>query len=402
MISARMKTVVGPRLGTAIGVGEDEIDGGDSGPPPVTTTLTVAILDSLDPVISHVNFDYTVVVTNTGGVDATNVVATITLDSSLTYVSSSGTGWATGIVGQVVTCTRATLAVGVAPAITVTVTTADAASTETTTADADADNSDQATQDSETTVVALVDRDATSGRRYPSSATQWSDFNAYHVAIGTANFISRSPTHGYGCQEASGNLIDQIGSMNLAAAGTPLYSQAVAGHTRVGVGFNATLNQRFSVGLGTGPNPTLTPVAMLGVFTLRTVGVLAAFMMITDSAAHRVSVIHLTGGALRTICNATNNDGTVDHRDGAAHPVLLAYDAAATTVNRYTDLEKDNGTFAAGVLDGTKGIGAQAAQSSNVGECAGFWIFEGTDAQFTDASAKAFLGALNWSGIPWS
>lgn len=117
------------------------------------TTLTVAIADSADPVLGGANVNYTVVVTNTGAADATNVTCLVALDPTLTYVSSSGTGWTTGHSAGTVTCTRATLVAGAAPTITITVTSANADSTESTTADADADNSVPATQDTETTVV---------------------------------------------------------------------------------------------------------------------------------------------------------------------------------------------------------------------------------------------------------
>lgn len=360
----------------------------------------MAITDSVDPAITHVNFSYAVIVTNTGGVgvDATSVVATVTLDAALAYVSSSGTGWATGAVGQVVTCTRATLADGAAPTITVTVTSADAAGTPTSTADVSAANAPSPLQAVQQTTVKLVDRDATSGRRMPSSVTQWNSLNAYNVAIGTPNFVAKVPTHSYGCQEASGNLIDQIGVMNLAAAGTPLYQQTVTGQTNKGVGFNEGVNQRFSVGSGTGPNPTLTPVATLTYFTGRTPAAMRGMVLLSDAGGSaRSAMLFATTGFLRTQCGATTNDGTVDHRDSAMHAGLLTYDLSATTTNRYSDLEKDLGTFAAGVLDGTKGLGAVGGQNSHLGEVVRHWIFEGTDAQHTDASAKALLQALEWA-----
>src|ERR1043166_4321693 len=118
-----------------------------------TTTLTVTLTDSADPVDAGTTFSYSSVVTNTGSATAENVTAVITLDPSLTFVSASGTGWGSSVVGQVVTLTRATLAVGAAPTITVTVMAGLSALTATSTADADADNTAPATQASQNTSV---------------------------------------------------------------------------------------------------------------------------------------------------------------------------------------------------------------------------------------------------------
>jgi uncharacterized repeat protein (TIGR01451 family) len=71
-----------------------------------------------------VNGTYTLNVSNNGPNDATGTITvTDTLPAGLTYVSATGTGWACGAVGQIVTCTRAgPLANGAsAPSITLTV-----------------------------------------------------------------------------------------------------------------------------------------------------------------------------------------------------------------------------------------------------------------------------------------
>ena len=213
----------------------------------------------------------------------------------------------------------------------------------------------------------------------------------------------RTPTHAYSCQEASGNLIDQIGSVNLVPAGAPLFLQPVSNWVRKGVGFNETVNQRFSVAAGTGWNVTLTPVAMLAYVTARTAAAVRSLLIITDAGGTaRSGVSVTTGGLLRTQCGSTLNDGTIDHRDAAVHPVLLTIDVGGSVTNRYTNIEKDNGTFGAGAVDGTKGIGAYAGLNSHLGEVLALWVFEGSDAQFSDAQAKTMLTNLGWSGIPWS
>lgn len=212
----------------------------------------------------------------------------------------------------------------------------------------------------------------------------------------------RTPTHAYTCQEGSGNLIDQIGAVNLVVAGAPAYGVSVAGWARKGVGFNETLNQRFSVSSGTGPNPTLTPIAMLCYFTARTVSAMRGIMMVSDAGASARSNVGMGAtGILRTQCGAVTNDGVPDYRDSAVHALLLTYDQGGSTTNRYTDLERDDGTFAAGVIDGIKGLGGVNGNNSHVGEVLAYWIFDGADALFSAAQAKTHLQLLGWT-IPWT
>ncbi|HSR47281.1 MAG TPA: sortase, partial [Anaerolineales bacterium] len=84
--------------------------------------LSITKSDSPDPVAVNGTLTYTLSVTNNGPSTATSVSVTDTLPGGVTYVSASGTGWTCSELTGVVTCTRATLGVGAAPAITVTVT----------------------------------------------------------------------------------------------------------------------------------------------------------------------------------------------------------------------------------------------------------------------------------------
>ena len=65
---------------------------------------------------------YSLAVSNAGPSTATSVSVADTLPAGVSFVSASGTGWTCGQAAGVVTCTRASLAVGSAPAITVNVT----------------------------------------------------------------------------------------------------------------------------------------------------------------------------------------------------------------------------------------------------------------------------------------
>lgn len=221
------------------GTGGGFVPGGGSAAP--TTTQTVTVSDSADPVISGADaFSYTVQYTNTGSITATSVSVATTLDSSLAYVSSTGTGWSCGVAGQVVTCTESTAAPGAANAITINVTAGTTGVTASTSATVTASNAPSA-NGSQNTTVNLVSKDAAAGIYCPASSTEWTNFIArkgLSVAVPDALWLY---------QEASGNLADSIGSFTLTAAGTgATYQSAVTGWTRKGIAITDAATANFS------------------------------------------------------------------------------------------------------------------------------------------------------------
>ena len=84
--------------------------------------LSIAKVDSPDPVTAGAPLTYTLFITNTGLDAATTVAVTDELPLGVTFGSASGAGWSCEHAGGVVTCTRPGLAVGAAPSIAITVT----------------------------------------------------------------------------------------------------------------------------------------------------------------------------------------------------------------------------------------------------------------------------------------
>lgn len=391
----RLGPRIGPRSSLRIGprMGSTDVAGGAV----PQTTLTVAINDSADPVMTSATYAYTVVVTNTGANDATNVVCDVNLDPQCAFVSGSGTGWTvTDLGGNHIQATRMTLVPGAAPTITVNVTSAAAAETSSTTADADSDNSPAATQDVETTVVKLVSKDATSGIRVPANVTEWTDFRTI-TGIAAAN-----PNSLWLCQEASGNLGDAIGSLTLTASGTVNYNQAVSGWTRTAVATTEAGNGKAVAASGTGPSPATTSQMWLFICSMpATPGTSRVFMgMNTGVAATAYRMAHFTTGVPRTTLVNSNFDGASSISSGV-HPCLMRYDRTGSAATGYTDLEKITTTYNSGVVDGDKGLGNAGGSTSSARSVVYGAMWSGSNAELSDANIKALLQALGFT-IGWS
>lgn len=393
MIGPRVGLKGGPRGGPAVGPGADPMAA--DGDAAETTTLTVAISDSADPVISAVDFDYTIAVENTGAAEAENVVVTLTLDASLTYVSGSGTGWTVDAASApVITCTRAALAVGAAPDITVTVTTADAGSTETTDVEVDADNADAPDTDQETTVVNLVTRDATSGIRCPASSAEWTDFLAYYGSPVAA------PADLWLCQEASGNLADTIGGNTLTANASPAYQQTVTGWTRKAVQFTVnTASQRFTAVIA-GLAPAAHSVMWIGYIELTADPSSSRAVIDVGVGGTTLLIQHTTTGLIRCNCASVTADSSGSHTGIGVFPLVMVYDRTNSTVKVYTGTEKITGTYSALVTGTVQGIGAGSGSSTGQNTVY-LAAWADSAAEVSDANLKTLLQNLGWS-ISWS
>ncbi len=354
---------IGPDIGPDIGI--------SVGPPsdPTATTLTVTLADSADPVAPDAAYDYTVVVENTGAATALDVVAAVTLAAGIGFVSASGTGWTCAAVGQVVTCRRATLAVGVAPTITVSVTApADVGEISTSVVATSAHNADAPTviTDTEATTVA-------SGPVFPATADAF-----------TARGLTPPNLGLWLMQEASGDLVDVLGVGNLVAAGTAVsYQAAINGTTRLGVVLDDATS-RFTVAIPSGA--TSCTVALWFALTATPAGT-RTLVQVNDLIYADVSVtprIQANGSSLVT--------GTVDPGTGL-HLLVIRVDATAPESESVAT--EDELLAPAYVLYGgtTLAIGSTGGASAKMGVCwAAAWT--GASAEFTDAQTRTLYEKL--------
>lgn len=234
---------------------------------------------------------------------------------------------------------------------------------------------------------------STSASPVPVGVTQDGPLS-WFVPTSSSDFTALSittPTHVWPCQEASGNLVDVIDSVNLVPNASPLFQQSVTGWARFAVGItDGTSGHRFGVGAGTGPNPASVSVAwLIYLDDCNTIpSVERNFLLAGGNCV--LAFLPTTGRIRCRIAGAAVADSVNNYCDGAPHAVLLVYNRTAGTSRIFTDLEQISPTFAAGATDGTKGFGATA--TSPLARCMYLWAAQGATAE---SYSKATLQALN-------
>lgn len=103
-----------------------------------------------------------------------------------------------------------------------------------------------------------VSQDATSLKYLPANTTEWNEL--------LANTGLPAPSSLYGCQEASGSLVDSVSARNATAFGSVLYQQTVPGWSRKGVKASADNGANyFATAVSSIPNVNANSVMLLEV-----------------------------------------------------------------------------------------------------------------------------------------
>lgn len=222
--------------------------------------------------------------------------------------------------------------------------------------------------------------DETSGKAVPTEA-EW-------VANGY------SPKNLYTFQEASGNILDQIGTGPLVTAGAPMYSQAVAGWTRAGLRFTEVAGQRATA---TANVPEAADdVAVLAYMTMSAAG--DRDLLGFGTGAFFLSSLNIGDNLEWRVDGSFGSSGSSYLNDGVV-PLLLVNNRDAGTARIYTHRQKLSPAYS---LNGTGTVLTFGANVGGVGGSATSFVvygvtFEGVPARFTDASAHALLTSLRWA-----
>jgi hypothetical protein len=200
------------------------------------------------------------------------------------------------------------------------------------------------------------------------------------------------------CNEASGNLVPTIGSVNgtLTANATPLYEQTVAGWTRPFVGTtDATAGQRFGCSHAVLDLAAGQSMACL-VYASAASGAATRLL-----AGRAVNGFRMTSGGLPvSYHNNVAATGAANHADIATVRPWLWYRNATTNASGLmTDLEHMVGTHDESAISGVMwALGATGTSNPATARYgwAAMWI--GADAE--TIAAKATLTTLGWS-VAW-
>lgn len=343
--------------------------------------------------------------TTVGGVAQTNLSMTITINrGGLTVAVTANGGWTINITpGETettITATKATEVVGTS-AFNLEVTHPLPAGQEITFSGS-VTSTQVTTPATDVEVVttgeepATWDVDATSGIAVPADATQWNAFIS-----GNGLSIS-SPSHLWLCQEASGNLADAIGAVTLLAGGSPTYSNAVAGWTRVAVGTDAASTDEFN----SGSTPDVNTTSQLWLFFVslgatQPTGYVIGGPSPNGQTTGLYAVHSASTGAVRFRCG-NNFFDTSNSYSNATFPLVYKYDRTTPVCRGYTDSEKVTPGFdSTTIADAGGGMGHESGGGSAGAKFLYVAVWSGAAAEMSDADLKALLQAMGWT-ISWS
>lgn len=116
-INGNAPTTVGTIVNTCMGTiasGGSVNSSACTAPTSITpvSSVTVTKTATPNPVLAGNTITWTITATNAGPNPATNVVVSDTVPAGVTNIAASGAGWTCSVVGQAVSCSRPTLAVG--------------------------------------------------------------------------------------------------------------------------------------------------------------------------------------------------------------------------------------------------------------------------------------------------
>lgn len=362
-------------------------------------TLAMALTDN-GPAMSQAALALSAVAT-VSVATATTVAMVVTLDSSLTFVSAAGSGWTCNAAGQVVTCTRASAAIGAAPTVTINVTSGSATKTTSSTGTLNSTGATQATA-SNAASVKLVSKDATSGKRVPASATEWTNL------MSIAGLATGNPSSLWLGQEASGALADTLGSATLVWNTTdgPAWQQAVSGWTRTAVTTVDGGGGEFRTTDASLPDISTTSLLVLSYANLPTtfgatersiltLGITYGEQVAADSVPNsNPAKLGLAQVGALGVAAATATTGV--------HPLIVQIDVTNSVPRVITDADVTTAALHAGQTGKAVWLGGNNGSTNFSGNVGYLYTvaFYGAAAEMTTVQIKKLLQTLGWT-VAW-
>lgn len=227
-----------------------------------------------------------------------------------------------------------------------------------------------------------VPTDGPAGVKVPTTSAHW-------TALGIP-----VPTLCYGCQDASGNLVPSIGSVQLAPNGTgKTYEATVSGWSRKFVTLaEGNVGARWGTADAAFDRASGETICALIYAVVTAVGGNRRFLSVYDT----VNAVWMTAtGVPQSRVNGSNVSGLVDHRHATTvRPYLWTSDGVNNVSATLTDLEQISNTHNETALSGaTKGLGATDAGEPPACKICLFAFWKAP----SRAIVKADLQTLGWS-----
>ena len=234
--------------------------------------------------------------------------------------------------------------------------------------------------------ISSVPKDATSGIYCPVTLADW------NTVLTTAGLATGLVSHSWTCQDASGNLVDHIGSLALTAANTPSYGTAVSGWTRKAVSWSLNSTSSFSgnteVDFSTGDG------TLLMYQYASTPGATKAYAGLGNN---QTAEILSTGKAqMKSGVNVAGGVGSIG--DGTVRPIVIGYSKLGSAVKLYTDADKIAPTFTASGSATIIGVGSFSGVQTPAGGCL---LIAFLPSVLSDANLKTLLQTLGFT-ISWT
>jgi hypothetical protein len=235
-----------------------------------------------------------------------------------------------------------------------------------------------------------VTKDATSGIYVPQNASEWAS------ALAVAGIASGGPLSHWSCQDASGNLVDNIGGLTLTVAGTPGYQQAVTGWTRTAFRLTDAATMSASSTSASLPNIATTSALLLAVIVNRATPAATRNALTLGTTIAAIGP-NATGPTMRCLSNANTASGA-NNLPATAILVALRVNRTASSQSGFTLQDKITPTFSTGITGQKVTLGPSSGTlNAPPWDFLDVTLFSGAAAEWTDAQLRSMYSTLGWT-----
>lgn len=372
------------------------------------TSLTAAIVESADPLqAGGTAFAYTVTSSVQGPNDALNLALVVTLPAEVGFADAAGDGWTCSHAGGVVTCTRASGAVGAQPAITINCTAPGGVGSGSMTSTLTAVASNAAVRKTASQATALTAPpttiDSGSGVYLPQTAGEYQAMiTGGALEVDVPDEIVHLGALG------SGNAVGVIAGWTFAATGTSgTYNQPLTGWTAKVFSWINAASHRFVSTDASLPDIGAESLAVMMLSNIRAAPTATRGIMGAGTTTHWMQAFCTNTPRLQGTDGANGQIGTADPRSAPAVRAIMMQRIVGAPGTGALMTDQELLTYVQGAGSGKQimlGTAPQVLQAPPMGVI-DVYIWRGAKAAaITPARFKALVnhqGRGYWN-VPWS